>query len=72
MTDVQFIQRLHLELTNPQHWPEILAATTSQTDPALAANELLVHPRRQPALGPVVLRVTVECLVPPASGPALS
>ncbi len=65
MTETQFIERLHQELSNSQHWPEIQAITSSTADPSLAPNELLVHPITEPTAGPIVLRVTVEGLVPP-------
>ena len=64
MTDIQFVERLRRELSDPQRWPEIQGVVSSRADPSLAANELLVSPVIGPAVDPVVFRVTVEGLAP--------
>ena len=68
MTDEQFVERLDQELANRRRWPEIRSVTSSQTEPSLAANELLVYPAPtgEPDDPSVALRVVVEYLVLPA------
>jgi hypothetical protein len=62
MTDLEFLARLHRELTTSPYWSDIRGVLTPADDPSLADNELRVFPDAAPdATGRVdVFRVIVE------------
>lgn len=62
MTDLEFLARLHQELTTSSHWSDIRGVLIPSDDPSLSDNELRVFPDSTPdAAGRVdVFRVIVE------------